>query len=132
MHIAVTAPSSGCGFRRGVLTPRGRPSAGILPAVDAKDSGSHEVDARMMPQNAPAALSSEAAGAFPAPERAMANAAETLSLTSASAIGFMPWDAALITARRRHDPALRRARRIFNVHAHANRRAPPGGDPGSS
>ncbi|HWU93839.1 MAG TPA: hypothetical protein VN106_11390, partial [Sphingomicrobium sp.] len=78
---------------------------GKSPAVGAKDRGSHEVDARMMPQNAPAALSSEAAGAFSAPERAMANAAEALSLTSASAIGFMPWDAALITARRRHDPA---------------------------
>ena len=58
----------------------------------------------MMPQNAPAALSSEAAGAFPAPECAMANAAEALSLTSASAIGFQPSGAAIITARRRHNP----------------------------
>ena len=105
---------SGCGLHRWVLTPPKPASAGKLPPVGVKDSGSHEVDARMMPQNAPAALSSEAAGAFPAPECAMANAAEALSLTSASAIGFMPWDAALITARRRHDPALRRARRNFN------------------
>ncbi|MFL6789432.1 MAG: hypothetical protein ACJ8FC_12340, partial [Sphingomicrobium sp.] len=28
--------------------------------------------------------------------------------------------------------AGQRAWRIFNVHAHANRRAPPGGDPGRS
>ena len=33
-------------------------------------------------------------------------------------------------ARRRPATAGLRARRIFNVHAHANRRAPPGGDPG--
>ena len=33
-------------------------------------------------------------------------------------------------ARRRPRTAGLRARRIFNVHAHANRRAPPGGDPG--
>ena len=39
---------------------------------------------------------------------------------------------ATIIARRRQSRMRPRARRIFNVHAHADRRAPPGGDPGRS
>src|SRR4051794_39224170 len=92
----------------------------------------HEVDAVMMLQNAFQPLSEETAGAFPVPRRGMAKTAEALSNNQAIARGSVSAVVAIIIARRRADRMHPRARRIFNVHAHADRRAPPGGDPGRS
>ena len=82
----------------------------------------------MMPQNAFQPLSEETAGAFPVPRRGMGHAAEALSNHHATARGLLPAGVATIIARRRLSRMHPRARRIFNVHAHADRRAPPGGD----
>src|SRR5579884_3951438 len=92
----------------------------------------HEVDVRMMLQNAFQPLSIETANAFPAPRRGMANAAEALSKHRVTVSGSSRAAVATIIARRRLSRMHPRARRIFNVHAHADRRAPPGGDPGRS
>jgi hypothetical protein len=85
----------------------------------------HEVDARMMPQDVLRPLFDEAADAFLAPNREMGRRAEALFLNPAVATGE-----ALIIARRSFLTLNRRARRNFNVHAHADRCAPPGRDPG--
>src|SRR6185312_5070514 len=81
----------------------------------------HEVDARMTPQNAHRPLPKGAAGAFLAGACGMANRAEALSIHHAFA------SAKVIKIARGSTVSLRtRARRIFNVHAHADRCAPPG------
>src|SRR5579864_4969141 len=69
----------------------------------------HEVDARMMPQNAHCPLPRDAAGAFPALRRRMAHRAEALSIHPAPASS-----GAIIIARRSAFSLLTRARRIFN------------------
>src|SRR5690348_10833468 len=92
----------------------------------------HEVDVRMMLQNAFQPLSNEAANAFPVPRPGMAIAAEALSKHRATVSGSSRAAVATIIARRRLSRMHPRARRIFNVNAHADRRAPPGGDPGRS
>src|SRR4051812_24835788 len=90
----------------------------------------HEVDASMTPQNAQATLSLRAAGVFPAEGRGMASAADALSTNHAIASGSIRTGMAATMARRRSEQIWPRVRRIFNVHAHADRRAPPGRDPG--
>src|SRR6476661_4625099 len=76
----------------------------------------HEVDARMTPQNAHRPLLQGAAGAFPTQSRGMAHRAEALSIHPALAASE------IIKIARRSDVSLpTRARRIFNVHAHADR-----------
>src|SRR4051794_40104037 len=89
----------------------------------------HEVDAHMMPPTAPDTISTETWGVLAAPRRGMACEAEALFTNPAIASGSLRAGVAQLTARRRLTPKPR-ARRIFNVHAHANRRAPPGGNPG--
>src|SRR5690348_12317024 len=89
----------------------------------------HEVDARMTPQTALLPLFGEAA--FPAHCRGMASRADTLSSHLAIACGKYAGSKAPIIARRSERSLERRARRNFNVHAHAYRCAPPGGNPGS-
>jgi hypothetical protein len=90
----------------------------------------HEVDAAMIPQNVSRPLSQETADAFPVPRPGMDHAAEALSNNIATVRRFHRAGLATIIARRRLSRTHWRARRIFNVHAHANRRAPPGRDPG--
>src|SRR5438270_3063732 len=85
----------------------------------------HEVDARMMFQNAHRPLRQEAAGAFPAQRRGMTHRAEALSIHP-----VLAGSEAIKIARGRAVSLPKRARRNFNVHAHADRCAPPGRDPG--
>src|SRR6185369_13368737 len=87
----------------------------------------HEVDACMTPLNAHRPLLDEPAGALPAKRRGMAVRAAALTLNPAIASGTVAAGVAPVMARRR---LTERARRNLNVHAHADRRAPPGGDPG--
>jgi hypothetical protein len=82
----------------------------------------------MMPQDAQATLVDERGFASVATMIAKHHAAEAISEHRAIANKAL----APNIARRRPLAAGLRARRIFNVHAHANRRAPPGGDPGRS
>src|SRR3954454_3927413 len=109
--------------------PRMRPRRPPVSFAALSLAAVHEVDARMKSSNAPATIFVEATGVPAAQGRGMARAADALSTNPAIARGRVPPGVALITARRRFDTASR-ARRNFNVHAHADRRAPPGGDPG--
>src|SRR3954466_10206227 len=85
----------------------------------------HKVDAYMMPQSASRPSKMATSGVFLAHRRGMAIGADALSTPSAIASCMAP-----ILARPGITRPDRRARRIFNVHAHADRCAPPGRDPG--
>src|SRR5205085_168378 len=97
----------------------------------AQSAAVHEDEARMKSSNAPATHFDAATGVASAQGRGMAHAAEAHSTNPATARGFVPPGQAIIMARSGFTAGWR-ARRIFNVHAHADRRAPPGGDPGCS
>src|SRR5690242_12953049 len=106
--------------------------SGAMPTISCRGRCDgprlHEVEARMTPHNALHPLFDEAA--FPAHRRGMATRADALSSHRAIAPGQYAGGKAPIIAR----PSVRtlevRARRNFNVHAHAYRCAPPGGNPG--
>src|SRR5215213_1862677 len=126
-------PTRSCGAARRMLTgfnPRPPTLSGRERRIRAAfQSGLHEVDACMMPQNALRPLSNEPTGVVPAPGRSLAHAAEALISNPVTASGSVPPGVALIIAR--DSTSLPpRARRNFNVHAHADRCAPPGGNPG--
>src|SRR3954454_5500605 len=111
---------------------RSPPFRGSAPRPVQESAAIYEVEAVMTPQNVSRPLSNEAAAAFPVPRPGMALAAEAFTQHQATARSSSRAGAATIIARRRLNRMHGRARRIFNVHAHADRRAPPGGDPGRS
>src|SRR5579884_3380090 len=121
-----SAFAGGCG-PKAVMLPqlRSPAAAGEIRPGQCDGPRLHEVDARMTPQNAHRPLPEGAAGAFPADHCGMAHRAEALSIHHAFANAR-----AIKIARRSAVSLSTRARRKFNVHAHADRCAPPGRDPG--
>src|SRR6185503_11973200 len=104
-------------------------SAGeFMPRFPCEGPRLHEVEARMTPQNALHSLFDEAA--FPAQRRGMANRADALSSHPVMAAGLYARGKTPIIARLSDRTLNVRARRKFNVHAHAYRCAPPGRNPG--